>query len=330
MKLVAIGLSAGVLSLLISRLLIQLAVKYQIVDIVNERSLHSEQTPRGGGFALLVVFAIFGLVMTNLGGVFSFEFVLYLGIAITSAILGLVDDIYSLGVLFRLGCQALIASAFAYLAVNLRPEITVSVLFLAAMGFVWSVNGTNFMDGADGLLPSQAALIFITLAYILTNSGSDIFAILALVLSSSCIGFLCLNWEPASIFLGDVGSYFIGAQTALFALYIPSFGISPYVTLILITPLLADATFTLITRIFRRRPFWRAHREHVYQLWILNGVSHGYITTGLFIINISLFTPLAFFCWKKPQFGQEMFFGALVLALALWSTFRFRALRAQS
>ena len=329
MNLLVVGLGAGVMSLVMTWLLIKLATRYQIVDIANERSLHSEQTPRGGGLALVIVFVLFGAMSLQAEGVQTAELILYTAVVVASGGLGFIDDLFGLGVAIRLLCQLFIASVFAYLAFSLLPDIPAYGLMLLIVAFVWTVNATNFMDGADGLLSSQAALIFAMIAAILLLSDAETPGIIALLLASSCAGFLCLNWQPASIFLGDVGSYFIGAQIAVFAIYLPSIDISPYVVLILVTPLLADAAFTLVLRIASGNAFWRAHREHVYQRWILSGTSHRNTAVRLLLVHCFLFSPLALMCWKNPQYGSELFAIDLILVFSLWSILRFKVLRTQ-
>ena len=93
MNLLVVGLGAGAMSLVMTWLLIKLATRYQIVDIANERSLHNEQTPRGGGLALVIVFVLFGAMSLQAEGVQTAELILYTAVVVASGGLGFIDDL---------------------------------------------------------------------------------------------------------------------------------------------------------------------------------------------------------------------------------------------
>jgi UDP-N-acetylmuramyl pentapeptide phosphotransferase/UDP-N-acetylglucosamine-1-phosphate transferase len=158
-----------------------------------------------------------------------------------------------------------------------------TVLFLA---WVWFVNLYNFMDGLDGFATVQA--IFIGLGVVIFQPA---LAPLALAFIGACMGFLRFNWPPAKIFLGDVGSTFIGFYAG--ALLLATLGSAPSITLLcslFTVPLLftADATYTLIRRAFQRKLPWEAHREHWYQRAHLMGMRHNQVLWRAILLYTTL------------------------------------------
>ena len=304
-------------ALLTTKLLLALTRRYEIVDKSNFRSLHTGSVPRGGGaaIALTVMAAVLTIHISRSeqGLSFYYPFIIVFGVAV----LGVLEDVIGVPVILRLGIQIM---AGVLLALNPSAvENSYLMIALLTVSFVWCVNGSNFMDGSDGLLTSQATLIFGFVAFVAINTVElTTFAIYPAVMAASCFGFLYWNWQRARIFLGDVGSYFIGAGFGAMLVCAPQFNVPRAIILILLIPLLTDATLTVIKRSLERKRIWRAHREHVYQSWILKGVSHRRVAIVLGLAFGGIFAPLGYLALKRPDLSLMITIIAIALGVFLW------------
>jgi UDP-GlcNAc:undecaprenyl-phosphate GlcNAc-1-phosphate transferase len=227
-------------------------------------------------------------------------------------ILGACDDIFKLSATFRLAAQVVLASIpvwaglqFHYLPLPgefstlLLPGWLGSVLVI--LWIVFFINIFNFMDGIDGqalMAASITMLMLGTVCFALPTSETVIFfgiqgkflAGFCFLVLGACGGVLCYNYPKASIFLGDGGSYFLGYILAFFPVYLtqmsvqfiqlPNFPPACFIPmnflgiLLALSPLLFDATFTLIKRAIRLENIMKPHREHLYQRLVLTGMPH--------------------------------------------------------
>lgn len=150
-------------------------------------------------------------------------------------------------------------------------------LYFAAAGliWVWWINLFNFMDGIDGLAVSEAAAICggLLLFAVVGNGADPTAALLAAGIIGAAIGFLVWNWQPARIFLGDVGSVPLGYLSGFLLLDVATRG-RWKIALILPLYFLADATITLFRRLLAGERVWEPHRQHFYQQAVRNGLSH--------------------------------------------------------
>ena len=256
----------------------------------NPRSSHTAPTPSGGGCAFVVT-VVGWLVL--FGGDFSPAAVLAGGGAVVAAI-GLVDDVRDVPPLIRLGCH--LAVAAGCVGVLFAPDALLAVALV--VGLAWWLNLYNFMDGIDGIAASQAA------AYgggvlLLADAGQA--QPFAGVLLAAAAGFLLFNWAPAKLFMGDVGSGFLGLVTGVFALWLADVGEVPAVaSAILLLAFWFDATYTLIVRVVTRQAFASAHRSHLYQV-LARRLGHG-TTTSIFCLHFAVWLlPLAWLAVHFPR-----------------------------
>lgn len=264
----ALFLLAATFSALLTALWIALARRVALLDQPGARRLHSQPTPRGGGFgiALLAAAAWFWLSVRNplLPGIAQTGW----GILIF-ATTGMVDDLRELSAAPKLLGQLIAAAVLC----SGSPAPAGPLLALAVLACAYWVNIVNFMDGSNGLVGLQGLLLALVLS--VWPGQPDYIAIAAVVLAGACAGFLPFNLGKARTFLGDLGSHAIGA--ALFALLLASWrtGSLPLAcALTLATPMLLDSGLTLANRIRAGRSPWRAHREHLYQYAVRSGVPH--------------------------------------------------------
>lgn len=266
-----------------------LLVRHGIYDAPNPRSSHSEPRPRGGGAALLAVAAIAWLVAGSLlDGLRTTALVLAPTVGL--AAVSLLDDVRGLPPLPRFAAQVA-AVALALSLLDLGPVFQGCLplwldRLIAGLAWLWFVNLFNFMDGIDGISGVETIGVGVGLALVGTVAGAAAGWVLPpLLLAAAAAGFLVLNWQPSRIFLGDTGSIGLGfllgwllLDTAAAGLWAPALILPGYY--------LADATITLLRRLFRGEKVWRAHREHAYQRAVDAGWSHA--RTALWIAGANV------------------------------------------
>lgn len=243
--------------LLVALLLPQL--RRRLLDALTVRSSHSRPTPRGGGLAFVMVGSALLLVLAAAP-------MRWIGlVAMPLALVGLLDDRYSLSVGLRLGVQ--LGTAVLLLTMTTLPASRPwGILALLSLAIIALINMANFMDGLDGLLASCVSVQLAVAAWCLREP-----ALLGLV--GAVLGFLVWNWSPAKVFMGDVGSTFLGAQIAAVVLLSRSW--PQALGLLLVgAPLLADAGSCILRRARAGQPLMQAHRLHLYQRLHQVGWSH--------------------------------------------------------
>jgi Fuc2NAc and GlcNAc transferase len=280
-----------------------------MLDHPNERSSHSRAVPRGGGAALvLVVLCVIG--WSGLSGRLDRPLMIaFLGGGLLVAISGWRDDRSPISVRARL-CVHFAAAAwtvawlggFPMLDVGTRlVHLSVAGSVIAVLAIVWSVNLFNFMDGIDGIAGTEALMIGAIGGFLLLDSGAASLGMISIVTSAAALGFLVWNWHPARIFMGDVGSSFLGFIFAALAVASEnSRAVPALVWLILGAVFLGDATITLARRV--RRGHWsEPHRTHAYQRAVQAGRSHAAVATAVGALNCVL-GLVAVVVTRQPRF----------------------------
>ena len=321
-----------VVSALITAGLRRLFVQHGLIDLPNARSSHEVPVPRGGGVGIVVAFlsAVVWVLQKRLipdrlawaliGG----------GLAI--AIVGFLDDrfrlarwprlvVHSLAAAWTVWCIDAMGNAQLGGGSDLWGWVRRCAAFAA---LVWLTNLFNFMDGIDGLAGMEAVCVSGIGAFLLLRDGLLSGAQLSLMLSAASLGFLVWNWPPAKIFMGDVGSGFLGFTLGTLALYSSKTNstlVWPW--LILLGAFVVDSTITLLRRMFSRERWYDAHRSHAYQHAAKAFGSHAKVTLAVAAINIGWLFPLA---WASLLYPQAAPIFAAVAAIPLvYLTFRFEA-----
>lgn len=294
----------------------QYTICQRILDVPNERSSHVSITPRGGGMGFVFVFL---LCLCFLLYIRLIELNLYLALVgggLIIAIVGWIDDKRGLSAGIR-SVFHLLAAAWAiywlggFSAVNLGfTKLNLSWLgsVLAVIGIVWMINLYNFMDGIDGIAGTEAICVALGAGILLIWMGSKSQAYISICLACSVGGFLFWNWPPAKIFMGDVGSGFLGFVFAVLAIASEKSGSVPFIIwIMLLGVFVVDATVTLVRRLYKREKLSEAHRSHVYQLAIQCGYSHRQVTLTVLFINMGLASfALAAFYWRSWMLGISL------------------------
>lgn len=247
------------------------------------------------------------------------------------AIVGFLDDHGAVDWKWRLAVQVC-AAAFAVFAIGGMPSLTALGVtlpagaianVLAVIGLVWLCNLYNFMDGINGIAASEAvsACAGIVAVYLRLSSGS-IDSALATVLAAAAAGFLIWNFPRGRIFMGDVGSGFLGFAVGVLAVRAASDS-SPlfWSWMILLGVFIVDASVTLIRRAMRGARIHEAHKEHAYQKAAARARSHVPITLSVVAINAAWLLPWAIAVAQNtidPMVGMGIAFTPLIAgALAL-------------
>lgn len=254
-----LALVAALLTALLTWALIPL-LRRRLLDRPNARSSHATPTPRGGGLAFVLVAT--GLAPASGAWV--------PGLCLPLALVGLLDDRHDLPAGLRYGVQALTAAAL----VGLAPQPLAWWLWpLALVAVTAVINFVNFTDGLDGLVAGCLAVL-LAVAAVQLQAGW-LWAVVGALL-----GFLVWNWSPAQVFMGDVGSTWLGAIYAAAVLLTPT--PSAMLGLLLVGfPLLGDACSCVLRRLHAGQPIVQAHRLHLYQRLQRAGWSHAQVS-GLY------------------------------------------------
>lgn len=246
----------------------------QILDNPNERSSHEQPTIRGGGLAPAAGTAVALLLCTSVGGTARAG---VLVVAVVMGLVGLVDDLWGLGALPRLAAQILVASAsLPWLADSLRSGWQWRVAFGVAvvLWLIGYVNTFNFMDGINGISAAQVVVAGVTWWLIGRHELVPSLAAGGPIVAAGALGFAPFNVVRPRMFLGDVGSYFLGGWLAALAVVGLRSGLPPEAVLAPLAVYCADVLTTLGRRVLRHEKWYRAHREHAYQRLVRGGWSH--------------------------------------------------------
>lgn len=293
----------------------------RLYDRPSERSSHTKPTPRLGGIGI-VVGVIAGLIlMLSCGAIKeSKPLVIVLAAALLIAAISLADDLRSLSAAARFPVH-LAAAILVVVTVGYWHTVAIGS-FLIDLGILavpftcfWLVGVTNvynFMDGIDGIASVQA--IVAGTGWVVIGSRVHLPAIWILggLIAAATAGFLIENWPPARIFMGDVGSAFLGFLLAVIPLLSSAERASLFVpAALMLWPFLFDSSFTLLRRLRRHENIFAAHRSHLYQRLNLSGRSHRFVTL--------LYAALALLGMAAVTTGGLVATSTVVLAaVALW------------
>jgi len=277
-----------------------------LLDIPNERSTHTQPTPRGGGLGFTIAFglaySIAAVTRTFWHTFWNSEIIPSWSLwytLIPLSILGFLDDRYNLSARIRyivqLGTSGI---AVAYFGIFPQPWFTdlgIGGLAISSVitviGMTALINFYNFMDGLDGLVAGVTVVQLTFLGWYFDQP-------MLYFLASAIMGFLYWNWSPAKIFMGDVGSTGLGAIISIALLNHHSDVSTAWSALTITLPISADAIYTLCRRLSLGENIFQAHRSHIYQRLQIRGWSHAqvaYVYIGLTIgiaVSLSLWDNL--------------------------------------
>ena len=267
------GLALAV-SLACAPIVLAVLRRKQVLDHPTSRSSHSSPLPRGGGVApalgALVALSFTPLMTSGHRWVVAAAAGLF-------GVMGLVEDVVGVRALHRLAIQFSVAAiAGLFLLDGLTGPALWRGVFAAGAIFwlVAFVNAYNFMDGIDGISVAQAVGAGATWFAVGAYTDTPVLAASGVIIAGAALGFAPFNVPKARMFLGDVGSYFIGAWLAAVAILGLRAGVAPEAVLAPLALYVADTGATLARRVARGERWYEPHRDHVYQRLGNAGWSH--------------------------------------------------------
>ena len=297
----------------------KLAFKIGAVDRPDNRKVHKKIMPRLGGLAIYIAFII--------GCVASMEitwdiFGILLGGTLIVA-LGVADDVYQLPAKVKLLGQ--IAAACVLVIFDIRIEWVNNPLggyfYLDMLSIPFTIfwvisftNVVNLIDGLDGLAAGVSAIASLTVILVAVQMGYFHVAILTAALAGAIIGFIRYNFNPATIFMGDTGSMFIGYMLAAISVY---GAVKTAATIALIVPAIAlglpilDTAFAIMRRYVNGRPIFQPDKGHLHHRLLATGMSHK--ETVLFMYGITAVLCIGAVLWAE----MDGFYAALIIAVIM-------------
>ncbi len=273
-----------------------------IMDIPNQRSSHDTPVPKSGGIAIVITFLVGVLAIYALADVAVIKGYFFLGFvcsALLIAIVSFVDDLITTQFFFRLSSQALSAIAVMAFGIVINEltlpwagKVQIGIIGYA-ITFFWIVgltNAFNFMDGIDGITGGTTIIVCLFFGYICATHGSNFTYIISYTIAAGASGFILFNFPSAKLFMGDVGSAFLGfvfASLAIIAALYDHSHTSLFVMPLLLFHFIYDTFFTFLRRLFKGEWVFEAHRTHLYQLFNQLGYSHARVSLFYWGVGIA-------------------------------------------
>jgi Fuc2NAc and GlcNAc transferase len=297
------------------------------VDLPNSRSSHSIPTPRGGGLAFFLPFAIAITAFYAMDGGFVSELPpIFFLCWVLIFILGLCEDKFQLAPKIRLGIQAGLAAILVWngyywgvleqfgLIVPYSDWIDKSATVIL---IVWVVNLYNFMDGINGIATLQGIVVAGLYLGLGIGLNCQAYVIVGTITLAALVGFLPFNFPKAKIFMGDSGSLFLGFLVITLPLvnkvtrsYDATFAI------VAIAPFFFDALITIVRRLINRENILKPHRSHFYQKLQMIGQSHANVAL-LYFLWAATAATIAFLRFRNEGVYNYAAIG-LILGLAVF------------
>jgi UDP-N-acetylmuramyl pentapeptide phosphotransferase/UDP-N-acetylglucosamine-1-phosphate transferase len=327
--LVVVALSALGLSLVLPFVVKPVLERLGVIDIPNDRSSHSTVVIRGMGVAVAV--AILGALALSLAtGLVAVDrslILVIIGMVGAAATLGWIEDFRGLSIRVRASAQLLIGAAGTAALATTIDDSSYWWIPIGAIAIATYINAANFMDGINGISGLHGVVVGLSYSFAGVLSDQTWLTVAGLVLAAAFAGFLPWNLGRGFVFLGDVGSYLLGASVAAIAVTGLLAGVYLEYLLSPVLIYLADTFTTFLRRARRGERLSAAHRQHVYQRLTDTGLSH--VQVSVFVSILSVLTGAAGFVLataEAPLAVPTSLFAAAVVALYLYSPRIFRAL----
>ena len=323
-------------SLVLTGVIRHYALSSNVLDIPNQRSSHTIPTPRGGGLAIVLAFSC-ALAYLAWKQQLASWILFVLSTPLLVAAIGFCDDHAHVAARWRLLTHLLAALLALYfmrgfpllwLPAPVDGWLSRYVVNLAWFGYplgavllVWLLNLFNFMDGTDGIAASEAVFVSLGLAGFLYFIDRNLFSVCVAV-AIAALGFLAWNWPKARIFMGDVGSGFLGLLLGILILLAArNAAILLYCGLILFGVFLVDASYTLIVRFVTGQKWYDAHCSHTYQ-HAAKRYGHLPVLLAVHAINYMWLLPISIWVFLHPHRALLGMIAAYLPLLALAYTFK--------
>ena len=265
------------------------------LDIPNERKVHKVPIPRLGGLGIymgfLLGYILFGTMSLRMNAILIGSFIII--------VTGIVDDIKPIPAKVKFLFQIIAASVVAFYGKILLSDLSafgfyiefgvfsypITILFIVSI-----INCINLIDGLDGLAAGLSSIYFVTIGIVIVGwmHTFDLDAVITFVMLGSTLGFLCHNFHPAKIFMGDSGSMFLGYIIAVIALL--GFKNVTLTTLLVPICLLAipimDTLFAILRRVINKKPIGEPDMQHLHHQLLNLNLSHRNTVLVIYFIDI--------------------------------------------
>lgn len=322
---------AAVLSLISMPVIIHFCNRHNIFDYQDSRKIHSGNISRLGGVGIVLSFVIVAaayLITTeSLSGMKTLPIIIA-GLVIF--LFGLLDDIYTLPaickLIVQLGASALVTFNGYRFTQIFGWILPVPVSYILTFGWIVGViNAYNLIDGLDGLCGSLSFTGVVTLG-ILYSLSDSMEAGLCFILAGAIFGFLCFNWPPAKLFMGDGGSQFLGFMVATIPLYSTGdiFEFNKFIIMIIVTSFPVFDTIAAIWRRLRdKRPIMSPDKSHLHHKLLNIGYTKKqtlYLVAGIQLLICGMIV-VSFFLGKVK--GSAMLLEAFIFMIIFFSAIHF-------
>ncbi len=278
------------------------ALTRRVLDVPSSRSSHTVPTPRGGGVAIVVVSLAALPWLAERGSLASNVAWAMAGSGALVAVVGFVDDHRHVAARWRLLAH-FVAAVWALSWLGGMPPLGLPIVgslpgwfgsALLGVYLVWLLNLYNFMDGIDGIASVEAICVCLGGGLLYAIAGQPELAAAPALLAAAVAGFLFWNAPPATIFMGDVGSGYLGIVVGVLSLQAGWIASELFwAWQILLGVFVVDATVTLIRRLARGERVHEAHRRHAYQHASRRFGGHLPVTLGVALVNSLWLLPIA-------------------------------------
>ena len=294
----------------------KIALHVGAMDIPNGRKVHTEPMPRLGGLGIymgfLLGYILFGTMSIRMNAILIGSFIII--------VTGMIDDIKPIPAKIKFLFQTIAACVVAFYGQILLKDLSAFGLYIEFKAFSYPItvlfivaiiNCVNLIDGLDGLAAGLSSIYFITIGIVIMGwmHTFDLDAMLTFIMLGATLGFLCHNFNPAKIFMGDSGSMFLGYIIAVIALL--GFKNVTLTTLLAPICLLAipvmDTTFAIIRRLINKKPIDEPDREHLHHQLLNLHLSHRNTVLVIYLIDILFASAMLIYMLCNRTIGIIMY-----------------------
>lgn len=319
-----------VMSFMITPIMKKISFKIGAYDAPDKRRVNKKNMPTAGGIAIYVSYflSLFFLFPIN-----NFRIVPIFIASTIIIIVGLIDDIKEISAKYKMLGIFIAGLVIYYMAEINISKIDFPILGEVELGF-WGLpitlfwilgitNSVNLIDGLDGLAAGVSSISLLTMgiiSFFFLGSGSSEVAILIFALVAAIIGFLPFNFYPASIYLGDTGSLFLGFMVSILSLY----GLKNVTLISFIIPVVVlgvpiiDTFFAIIRRVLAKQPISMADKKHMHHRLMSIGFTHKQTVQLIYAISF-IFSCVALLYPQSSTIGAVVITVLLIFALSIFT-----------
>lgn len=302
----------------------KVAIHVNALDIPNGRKVHTEPMPRLGGLGIymgfLLGYILFGTMSIRMNAILIGSFIII--------VTGIVDDINPIPAKVKFLFQTIAASVVAFYGQILLNDLSafgfyidfgilgypITIIFIVSI-----INCINLIDGLDGLAAGLSSIYFMTIGIVIVHwlKVFDLNAVITFIMLGSTLGFLCHNFHPAKIFMGDSGSMFLGYIIAVIALL----GFKNVTLTTLLAPIcllaipILDTSFAILRRFINKKPIDEPDKEHLHHQLLNLKLSHRNTVLVIYFIDILFAVAMLVYMLGNKTLGIIMY--ALLFILVL-------------